>query len=295
MASSLFAGQNTPDYENSLRLAAQRIQLNDLAIKQATDAASKAAQGKGSALPPGSTTSSNRAGQYFADPGKVNTLSSLLTNVAGTAGSYYNEYLRNPAQSPLFTNQLGTLLSSLKPSEAASRTALADQFRQAGALNSGAFAKAATQNESDILGNREKTAANLLGSTYGPTLQAILGGVGQANPLISNLTLNESSGESQTIGGGNTIQPSFGGGGGGGGGSTGGGLSSLSTGAYFPNTPQGGISYGNQPAASQRTEPYMSPDQSLRGWGTTPDYYTPGVVASGGYGGAPDIDYSNWW
>jgi len=76
-----------------------------------------------------------------------------------------NTLMNNPLSSDLFTGTIGPILDQLKSSEAASRTALSDQFRmagggQGGALQSGAFANAATQNEQNILANRSNVVAN---------------------------------------------------------------------------------------------------------------------------------------
>jgi len=76
-----------------------------------------------------------------------------------------NSLMNNPLSSELFTGTIGPILNQLKDSEGQSRTALADQFRmagggQGGALQSGAFANAATRNEQNILANRSNVVAN---------------------------------------------------------------------------------------------------------------------------------------
>lgn len=140
--------------------------------------------------------SKSTSGNQFNDPNLVASLAEMIKGVSGTSGSQFNSYLDNPAQSKMFQNSLQTVLQNLQPGEKQQRQDLQDQFRQAGALNSGAFANAATQNERNIGANRSTTAVNLLQSQYAPTLQALLGGISQANPLISNEKFDFANSES---------------------------------------------------------------------------------------------------
>jgi hypothetical protein len=125
-----------------------------------------------------STTTS----QYPVDIAK------LIKNVQGQIGRLttgqvtqqnLNTFLNNPLSSDLFQGTISTLLDSLRPSEEAARTALADQFRmagsgQGGALQSGAFAKAAQLNEQNILQNRSNVVAQRASETF----RNILSGLG---------------------------------------------------------------------------------------------------------------------
>jgi len=151
-----------------------------------------AMMGKVSGAGKATTEEQSTSGTYFSDPGRVKTLSDLLSGVVGNSASYFNDYIRDPTQSPLFKTSLASLLTQLQPGEAASRQALRDEFLMAGATNSGAFANAARQNESDILANRGNTGVNLLNQQFAPTLQGLLGGIGQGNPLIDALKLEQS-------------------------------------------------------------------------------------------------------
>jgi len=173
-----------------------------MAVSKATAFLNQAFGGQGAGVaPPGSSTStqSSSSGSYFSDPGRVKTLSDLLSGVVGNSASYFNDYIKDPTQSPLFKTSLASLLTQLQPGEAASRQALRDEFLMAGATNSGAFANATRQNESDILANRGNTGVNLLNQQFAPTLQGLLGGIGQGNPLIDALKLDKSESTSKSV------------------------------------------------------------------------------------------------
>ena len=221
-----------------------------------------------------SSTSKSTAGQKFAMPDLVSQLANLLGGVGQQAGGGLMDYLSNPVASPLFQNQLGALLNSLRPSEAQSRQALTDQFRAAGGLRSGAYGNAAGSLENDILGNREKTAANLLGQSFGPMTQALLGAIGQMNPLIQGLKMNysDSSSNSQSQSAGGQGQAPM---------SVSYGPSSIGQGGYGPLNTGSGINtsspFTGRISAGQSTNPgaQITPDLSLLDWGSTPDYYNP--------------------
>ena len=143
--------------------------------------------------------SMSKGGSYFSNPELVNNLAGLLGGQATAAAGGYMDYLQNPATSQLFTSQLAGLLNNpqLLNSEAMARQNLADQFRIGGGLNSGAFGQAGQNLESSILGNRQSLAANLLGQTYGQTLQGLQFPQAQVNPLINALTLQKQQSQSQ--------------------------------------------------------------------------------------------------
>src|SRR5574337_122841 len=108
-------------------------------------------------------------------------IASMIQNLQGSISGA----LANPLSSNLFKGTIGPLLESLRPSEEAARTALADQFRmagggQGGALQSGAFAKAAQLNEQNILQNR----SNLIASRANDVFRNILAGLGTNVTLL---------------------------------------------------------------------------------------------------------------
>lgn len=231
--------------------------------------------GGGGGAAPGSTktrqqnTASNK--QKFNDPALVDALSKSIGGLVGNSAQQFSDYIQNPTQSPLFQQSLQTMLNDLQPGEAAQRQSLQDQFRQSGALNSGAFANAATANERNIGMNRSTTATNLLGQTYGATLQGLLGAVGQGNPLIQGLKMSEGQSQGTSSTDAQAYAPSGGGGG-----------SSVSMGQPFAPPIAPGTAGGSPGYYGSLTNPnpgpsggpsYMSPDLSNYNWGdTAPDY-----------------------
>jgi hypothetical protein len=117
-------------------------------------------------------------------------MGSLAGPITQTAGML-PEYLNNPTASPAFQNTIQGLLAALAPSEAASRTALSDQARAAGNMSSGAYGVAGANLEGDIMRNRGELASKTLLSTMGPTIQAILGALGQGPQLLESMRLSQ--------------------------------------------------------------------------------------------------------
>jgi hypothetical protein len=130
----------------------------------------------------GGGTKSTSTSQYPVD------IASLIKGVQGQIGDLttgqttqanLNTFLNNPLSGELFQGTIGPILDSLRSSEDASRTALADQFRmagggQGGALQSGAFSNAATTNEQNILANRSNVVAQQASNVF----RNILSGLG---------------------------------------------------------------------------------------------------------------------
>lgn len=223
------------------------------------------------------STSESHSGQKFANNDLASSLANVLGGVAGDSATSFMDYLKNPVDSPLFQSQLGALLNSLRPSEANARQSLADTFRAAGGLRSGAYGNSAGSLENDILGNREKTAANLLGQSFGPMTQAMLGAMGQINPLLQALKMSYSDSESQSTGTNPLHSPVMTGPTGISGGGGGGGFSGFA-GPVGVNPGQSSY-YGSMgtPGTNFSGGMSMTPDLSNgptgMGWGGTPDYY----------------------
>lgn len=124
-----------------------------------------------------SQQSSSSSSSYY--PVDINPLiNSTIGNVGGVSANI-GKFLNNPLSGELFQGTIGPLLQALQGSEESSRTALADQFRiagggQGGALQSGAFAQAARQNERNILDNRSRVVATQANDVF----RNILSGLG---------------------------------------------------------------------------------------------------------------------
>ena len=170
-------------------------------------------------------------GSSFYQPSQSSTtqypidIAKLIESVGGMIGGLntgqatqqnLNTFLNNPLSSELFSGTIGPLLEALGPSEEAARTALADQFRmagggQGGALQSGAFAKAAQLNERNILANRSNVVAQRASETF----RNLLAGLGlglqaeeaQTTPArlgVGLIGAIKPTGTTQTGGGGTT-------------------------------------------------------------------------------------------
>jgi len=236
---------------------------------------------------PGSSTSTSTStsGTFFQDPSQINALAALLSHLANFSSNNYESYLSNPVASPLFQNQLGPLLAALVPSEDRARQQLTDQFRAAGGLRSGAYGNSAQMLEGQILGERQKTAGNLLGQSFGPMMNAILAPLSQIAPLINALKMNNSTSTSNQVS--QQFDPSLSGGGGRAGGSIGATpyYDSLMNPGIINPSPGGGyssVNAGNSGAGYGGSGPYISPDLSNWDWGSTPDYYNEPSYSSTG-------------
>ena len=165
----------------------------------------------------GGTTDARSSTQtYYADPALAQNLSQSLGGLQQNLAGQYQGLLQDPTASPLYQGQLQGLLHSLLPSEAQARTSLADTFRNAGGLRSGAYGSSASQLEGDILGRRQDTAAKLLGQAFPQLMQALQNPLGQVSSLIDALKLSQGQGARTTTGGGGSssgwenIPPSLG-------------------------------------------------------------------------------------
>lgn len=160
---------------------------------------------------PGGTQSSQST--YFAQPGQIpqaaqGFIPSTFNQATGAQGQYQN-YLSNPTGSPLFQNSLSGLLAALQPSEKMAGQNLADTFRAAGNMASGAYGTAASNLQGDILRNRQSLASNLLTQQFPEMTQALMAPQSLATQLLQAMKLSQGFGAPQ-LGG-------FGGAGGGGG------------------------------------------------------------------------------
>jgi hypothetical protein len=151
----------------------------------------------------GSGTTDARSSQqtYYSDPALASNLAQSLGGLQQNLAGQYQGLLQDPTASPLYQGQLQGLLHSLLPSEAQARTSLADTFRNAGGLRSGAYGSSASQLEGDILGRRQDTAAKLLGQAFPQLMQALQNPLGQVSSLIDALKLSQGQGARTTTGG----------------------------------------------------------------------------------------------
>src|SRR5712692_5035264 len=129
------------------------------------------------------------------DPGNVGATSQQ-------AMSGYNQFLQNPAGSNLFQSTLSGFFNNphLLQAEHSARQGLQDQFRSAGNLASGQFGTASGHLESDILGNRQSTAANLLSQLFPQETNAMLAPGNQLVQLLNALKLSQGFGANPSVG-----------------------------------------------------------------------------------------------
>jgi hypothetical protein len=163
----------------------------------------------------GGTTDARSSQQsYYSDPALASNLAQSLGGLQQNLAGQYQGLLQDPTASPLYQGQLQGLLHSLLPSETQARTSLADTFRNAGGLRSGAYGSSASQLEGDILGRRQDTAAKLLGQAFPQLMQALQNPLGQVSSLINALKLSQGQGARTTTGGSSSgwdqIGPSLG-------------------------------------------------------------------------------------
>ena len=230
-------------------------------------------------------SSQQQSNTFFSDPAFVQRLLDSL----GPQMTQFNDYLTNPAASPLYTNQLRGLMASLAPQEAQARQAYTDAGTAAGNRSSGAFARGSADLQGNILRNQQATAGQLLGQNFGQMTQALLAAMGLTPQIMNALKLQQSSGSSQ---GSSESSSGMGGGGGGGGGGYGSGLQGPSYGNYAPGnaitTPGVGAAYGNNnsgfdfgvsaQAPAPVSAPY-DPNAWMNGatyFGSNGDFITPG-------------------
>ena len=159
---------------------------------------------------PGQAAGSSQSGQYFSDPALVGQLAGALGNNAQQAAAQYMPFVQNPTASPLFQTQLQGILSNpaLIASRQGAQTNLADQFRNAGNMSSGAFANAAGRQASDFNAQDQSFAAQLLGQIFPQMTQALQQPQNLGEQLINAMKMSQSSSQAQRTG-------SSGGGGGG--------------------------------------------------------------------------------
>ena len=213
-------------------------------------------------------SSQQQSNTFFSDPAFVQRLLDSL----GPQMTQFNDYLTNPAASPLYTNQLRGLMASLAPQEAQARQAYTDAGTAAGNRSSGAFARGSANLQGNILRNQQATAGQLLGQNFGQMTQALLAAMGLTPQIMNALKLQQSSGSSQ---GSSESSSDMGGGSGGGVGGYGSGLQGPSYGNYTPGnaitTPGVGIPFGD--ASSGLLGPNYNP-QEHASWGNAIDKWS---------------------
>lgn len=263
---------------------------------------------------PGGTQSSQST--YFAQPGQIpqaaqGFIPSTFNQATGAQGQYQN-YLSNPAGSPLFQNSLSGLLAALQPSEKMAGQNLADTFRAAGNMASGAYGTAASNLQGDILRNRQSLASNLLTQQFPEMTQALMAPQSLATQLLQAMKLSQGFGAPQLGGAGGR--------GGAGGGSgfdlmapfdTGvpGGSSPLNPfgpayqGGLFNTPGQTGVNYDpTQAAQLQQALNYQNPGSTMfmpsgdyvSGAPTSAGLYDPSQYASLTGGATPGNTFAPW-
>jgi hypothetical protein len=188
----------------------------------------------------------SQSGTYFQDPAFIQR---MLDALGGQMGQF-NDYLSNPAASPLYTNQLRGLMASLAPQEAAGRQAYTDAGIAAGNRSSGRFAQGQANLEGNIMRNQQATAGQLLGQNFGQMTQALLAAMGLTPQMLNALKMQQSSSSGSSQGTSQGSSWNDGGGGGGGGGSSGGSQSLKAPNLGY--TPGVGLpqSYGGTPGTT---------------------------------------------
>lgn len=153
-----------------------------------------------------------------------------FNQATGAQGQYQN-YISNPTASPLYQNSLSGLLAALGPSEKMAGQNLADTFRAAGNMASGAYGTAASNLQGNILRNRQSLASNLLAQQFPEMTQALMAPQNLASQLMGTLKLSQQFGT--PTGGGGGSSGGFGMRSGGGGGGFGGGSDPTSADSIF--------------------------------------------------------------
>lgn len=197
-------------------------------------------------------------------------LDQINSRIASTQAPSYESFLQQGINSPLIQAVLGPALARLQPGAEDSRTALMDQFRQAGALGSSAMGAAGAKNEANIQQQQgdlisQVIAAMLPQMTQGlnqqfqnqmsiPTLLAQV--LGQTRPdTVTGSNVPPTDPNASRGGGSVHIGKSSYGMGGGGNSSSGyqGGLSPARTSPPGVGDPSGGLDYNLQDLFDQIT------------------------------------------
>ena len=147
------------------------------------------------AVAPGSSTSTSAT--TYSNPTLANTLANQgASNVTNASGSLL-DYLGNPTNSSAYKTTLSGMLADLQPSINEGYQNLSDQFRKAGAQQSGAYGTALSQYATGVERNQAGLAADALKATMAPTIQGYSGLAQQAPSLIDALKLSQSNSASQ--------------------------------------------------------------------------------------------------
>jgi len=146
----------------------------------------------------GQSTAQSSGGQYFFDPRLAQDLASSLGGLQQSLVPQYQSFISNPTAHPLYQNQLSGLLSSLAPSEAQARQGLADTFRAAGGLRSGAYGYGASNLEGNLMANRQELASKLLGQVFPQVTQSLQQPMNQISALLQALQLSQQQSNSQS-------------------------------------------------------------------------------------------------
>lgn len=133
-----------------------------------------------------SEQSSSSTTEQFLSPEKLQAFAAL------------NDFLKNPLAG--ISSILQPLLAELIPSERMAREALNDEFRQAGASNSGAAAVQRRMLEGDILARRGQTAIKGGLAYLSPILQGYMGALNGIPALTKSTTTSSGSSSSKAYG-----------------------------------------------------------------------------------------------
>jgi hypothetical protein len=143
------------------------------------------------------TSQESSSATQFQDPALAKALSMLLGGQANEAAGSYMDFVKNPADNPIFKSAL-----QLAPSEDAGRMNLADTFRAAGNTASSTFADKAIGLESEFMRNRQGLASDLLTQLFPQVTEALYRPMQQIPQLLdaTKLAQSQSKGSSSSAG-----------------------------------------------------------------------------------------------
>jgi hypothetical protein len=136
-----------------------------------------------------------KAGTSSSQSQNTSTSKTYLPGEKLTAFEDLRSFLANPMANIM--DILAPMLQGLRPSEDAARRSLSDEFRKAGASNSGAFAASARAQENEILNNRWQQATKAGLQYLAPIIQGRVGALQGIPALSESFSQGTSSSQAQ--------------------------------------------------------------------------------------------------
>lgn len=153
-------------------------------------------------IPQGGSVSKGTSEQSYAFGDTAAQLAGAGAGTTQAASQELMKLLANPAAHPAYQNSLQGVLAALRPGVEQGYSDLSDAFRDAGALQSGAYAGALGKYAGEVQRNETIAASDVLSKLLPTLVQGYSGPASQSANLLDALKLSKQSNVSYGTGGG---------------------------------------------------------------------------------------------